>query len=128
RADPERSGHLPRAVRRERLAERAQRLSGLFFPVRWLAIRNRLELGLARSSAGPAIPHPALRATFSRREKDSCGAMARFGYHAELEHTSLFPLLRERVPKAGEGCFGPQADRRSAMHARRNALCLLRPS
>ncbi len=84
--------------------------------------------GLAGHPAVPTIPHPALRATFSRREKDSCGAMARCGCHAEIEHTSLFPLLWERVPKAGEGCFGPQADRRSALHVQRNALCLLRPS
>ncbi len=54
--------------------------------------------GRARQSARRRFPHPALRATFSRREKDSCGAMTRGGCHAEPSVHRDFSL------STGRGC------------------------
>ena len=70
----------------------------------WFRRLAAAYIGRTRHPARQRFPHPALRATFSRREKDSCGAMARCG-STELQSLYGFSLShRERVPKAGEGC------------------------
>ena len=77
---------------------------------------------VTKHTAAPTIPHPALRATLSRREKDSSGAMARCGFtYRAAEPARLFPLPPGEGAKAGEGWFRHLAatvlvDEKSVIH------------